>query len=596
MSRWQKLLAAMLWLLSLGVFPYLVMGAWGEHFEALPLRLLVFAGISAGGAALLRGLAPRWGWRGCLLASALSNGFVYRLAIFLPDISTYPFSLGWSEASRYYYASLFFAQRIYGVTVPLSVLHPTRYLLQAIPFIIPNTPLWLHRAWQVFLWVATTLAASLLIARRLRSSTLNSQPSSGERPFPLALVVLFAFLFLLQGPVYYHLLIVVIVILWGVEPRRFGQSLVWVLIASVWAGLSRINWFPMPGLMAAALYFLEVSFRQPETAAWLLPLRRRSALFAYLLPPAVWTVAGTALAFVAQQAYILLSGNPAEQFGSSLTSDLLWYRLLPNPTYKMGILLSIGLASLPAGVTTLAYLGRARRALHHLRLAGLAGILAVLLGGGIVVSVKIGGGSNLHNLDAFLVLLLIVGAYAFFDRLANDQGSAAAAWPPGWQGRLAWLAILPPLLFAIASGGPYPQRDAVQAQADLASLRAVVTQAVQNGGEVLFIDQRHLLTFGYLGDIPLVADYELVFLTEMGMADNAPYLARFHHELAQQRFALIVTHPLSVQFQGRSHEFGEENDAWVRHVSQPLLCYYQPALTLPEVNVSVYAPRAEPCQ
>ena len=57
----------------------------------------------------------------------------YKLASFIPDISTYPFSLAWSEASRYYYASLWLSKQVYGQLIPPSVLHPSRYLLQAIP-------------------------------------------------------------------------------------------------------------------------------------------------------------------------------------------------------------------------------------------------------------------------------------------------------------------------------------------------------------------------------------------------------------------------------------------------------------------------------
>ncbi len=617
---------------GLGIFPWLVMGPLGERFEGITPRLLVFALVVAGGAAILKGINPRGSWAACLLASALLNGFVYKLAAYIPEISTYPFSLGWSEASRFYYASLFFSERIYGVDVPPSVLHPTRYLLQAIPFITPNAPLWLHRAWQVFMWVATTLATGWLLARRIKLSvisyqsavggqrsaiggqqpTVNRPPSTVHHPLSTdhcLLITLFSFLFLLQGPVYYHLLIMVILVLWGVDTRRFWRSLAVVLVASAWAGISRINWFPVPGMLAAALYFLEVSFqrsavnRQPSTVNHLpSPVSRRLfSIVVYLLPPVVWTLAGTAIAFLSQQAYIVLSGNPAEQFGSSFTSDLLWYRLLPNPTYKMGVLPSIGLASLPLGLVFLAYLWRFWRSYHPIRLLGLASILGVLLAGGIVVSVKIGGGSNLHNLDAYLVLLLVVGVYVFFGRFTGDLPSIPLpAWEGAFAGRwvmaAAFLAIIPPLLFAVTPGGPYPLRNAAQAQSDLDSLRSTVTQSVQNGGEVLFIDQRHLLTYGYIPNVPLVADYELVFLTEMGMSDSAPYLARFHDDLAQHRFALIITHPLSIHFQGRSHEFGEENDSWVRQVSEPLLCDYAPVLNLPDVNVTVYAPRAESCR
>jgi len=112
---------------------------------------------------------------------------------------------------------------------------------------------------------------------------------------------------------------------------------------------------------------------------------------------------------------------------------------------------------------------------------------------------------------------------------------------------------------------------------------------------VLFINQRHLLALDQV-DAPLVADYELVFLMEMAMASNTPYLSAFHADLLNQRYAVIVAEPMNTQYQGPAHSFGEENDAWVRHVSEPLLCDYEPLVELETAGVVLYVPRAEPCR
>src|SRR4030042_4844994 len=124
------------------------------------LRLLLFGVWAFLGGLLLRawgrgkgGGFPQ-GWGECLGLSFLLAACLYVAISYLPEISSYPLTLTWSEASRYYYASLFFAERIYGVVAPPTVLHPSRYLMQAVPFLIPNSPLWLHRLWQVFLWLA----------------------------------------------------------------------------------------------------------------------------------------------------------------------------------------------------------------------------------------------------------------------------------------------------------------------------------------------------------------------------------------------------------------------------------------------------------
>jgi hypothetical protein len=112
----------------------------------------------------------------------------------------------------------------------------------------------------------------------------------------------------------------------------------------------------------------------------------------------------------------------------------------------------------------------------------------------------------------------------------------------------------------------------------------------------LFINQRHLLTFDDVQKVPLVPSHELVFLMEMAMSNNTAYLDAFHDDISHQRFAMIVSEPLTTQRQGRSHGFGEENDAWVERVSEPILCYYAPTTTLDAVGVVLYTPLAHPCQ
>jgi hypothetical protein len=70
----------------------------------------------------------------------------------------------------------------------------------------------------------------------------------------------------------------------------------------------------------------------------------------------------------------------------------------------------------------------------------------------------------------------------------------------------------------------------------------------------------------------------------------------FHTDIGKQRFAMIVSEPLVIQYQGRSHSFGEENDAWVTRVSVPVLCYYEPFIKLDSVGLVLYTPRLNPCK
>jgi len=577
------------YLISFALFPWLVMSPAISLLANIPLRLGIFCLLSLGGALLFRQIWPRQGWGAAVLFTTLGYATAYKLASFISDISTYPFSLAWSEASRYYYASLWLSKQVYGLSVPPSILHPSRYLLQSIPFLIPNSSLWLSRFWQVILWVITASLTSWLLVRRLDLSPRN-------KPLVISLsMTLWGFLFLFQGPIYYHLLFMVILILWGYDGTRFWRTLLIVLVTSLWAGISRVNWLPVPGLLVSALYLLELK-------------AKGNPLWRYLYPPAIWVVAGTGVAFASQRAYQLWSGNPQAWFGSSFTSDLLWYRLLPNPTFPLGILPSALLVSLPLiGLMILRLINRWRE-FHLIRVLGLAAILGVLFVGGVIVSVKIGGGSNLHNLDAYLMLLFVIGSYIFFDRFKPDQ---PAQTDENAQGRLSSAsnglfrlsegifiaaALVIPVYFTLTSGGQLPKRDYPAAQAALQTLNTETQLVVNRGGEVLFISQRHLLTFNDIHNVPLIPEYELVFLMEMAMSNNTAYMDAFQADISNQRFAMIVSEPLVIQYQGRSHSFGEENDAWVARVSEPVLCYYEPTVKLDSANLVLYTPRLNPCK
>jgi hypothetical protein len=580
---------SVIYILSFAVFPWLVMSPAISFMTNIPLRLVIFCLLSLGGAFLFRLAWPRQGWAAALLLTPLGYATAYKLASFIPDVSTYPFSLAWSEASRYYYASLWLSRQVYGFSIPPSVLHPSRYLLQSIPFLIPNSPLWLSRVWQVILWVVMAGLASWLLVRRLgiwgRGTTLVISIST----------VLFGFLFLFQGPIYYHLLLMVILVLWGYSRSHPWRTLAVVLIASLWAGISRVNWLPVPGLLAAALYLMEVKLKGKP--AW-----------RYLSQPAMWVITGTACGYASQRAYQLWSGNPTAWFGSSFTSDLLWYRLWPNVTFPLGILPSACLVSLPLIGLILLRLNNRLKEFHPLRLLGLVAILGVLFVGGVIVSVKIGGGSNLHNLDAYLTLLLVIGSAIFFKRFQADQTGqmtgnlqADQAASPGLLSRfseniLIAGALIIPMYFILSTGGQLPKHDYQAAQTALQTINHTTQATADQGGEVLFISQRQLLTFNYVKNVHLVPEDELVFLMEMAMSGNTAYLDAFHTEISHQRFAMIVAEPLVIQWQGKSHGFGEENDAWVKQVSEPVLCYYEPSITLDSVGLVLYIPRTSPCK
>ncbi|MFN3308340.1 MAG: hypothetical protein ACK44E_03945, partial [Anaerolineales bacterium] len=318
---WTKWLGAFLIACVLIGAAFLVYGPYGQPFLVPLVRFWLFA-YAVWIVSLLLALSA---WiqdqRLGAVTSLLLVGLGFNVGYFLSRISTHPFSLDWSETSRYYYASLYFAKRIYGIETAWSPLHPSRYLLQSIPFLLHPLPLWTHRLWQVLLWICIPAATSWLLVRRL------------QLPRYRLLVGLYGYLFLMIGAVYYHLLVIPALIVafcpTHVSEKR-ANLLGWVALAtaSIWAGISRVNWLPMPAILFVTLYLLERPIEGQK------PWR-------YIMTPFGLSAISILIAFFSSAAYIKLSGNPPSYFASSFTSDLIWERLLPNPTYYTGILLPI---------------------------------------------------------------------------------------------------------------------------------------------------------------------------------------------------------------------------------------------------------------
>ncbi len=562
-------LGAANWLAFAAVWLVYVLGVlwrFGRQFPHFAERAWLFWAAACLGAVFLaaarKNLPALW----ALTASAVIYGAALKALGYLPDVTSYPFTLEWSEASRFYYASLPYAERLYGMSIPLSPWHPSRYLLLGLPYLIPGTTLFMHRLWQVLLWLALSLGTGLALARRLRL------PGGA----PTVLGALWAALFLLQGPVYYHLLVCVIPLLLWFDPKRFWRSLGVVVLASLWAGISRVNWFPVPAMLAATLYLLEA------------PLGPAGGWARYLLKPAGWGAGGLLAALAAQAAYIPISGHEASAFGSSFTSDLLWYRLLPSPTYRLGVLPAILLITAPLLAAAGGSLLRAKDRWHALRLLGLGAMALALLAVGAVVSTKIGGGSNIHNLDAFLVLALVLGSYAWLGRGAPERGARLPAWKP-WLLTLLIAAI--PVTWNLADLYPFVQRPTAKAFETVRGIQQILDKAAPEG-EVLFITQRQLLTFGEITRVRMVPEYEVLTLSEMAISNNRAYLQRFYQDLRSHRFAVIIASPQNTIIKDPAvAPFSEENNAWVEHISTQILQYYKESLTLDEFGIVIYVPR-----
>ena len=269
-------------------------------------------------------------------------------------------------------------------------------------------------------------------------------------------------------------------------------------------------------------------------------------------------------------------------FGSATESLLLFERLFPNSTYNLGILLSSALAFIPILVvinsTALVKESGIIRSLI------IISILLVFYIGGIIISLKIGGGSNLHNFDAFIVFLLVFCSYGinqFIVSINNGQVRKTT---------ILFLVIsLLVLTTSMSTGATIeytPSKDAVKGEINL------LQDEIDTHDEmVLFISEKQLLATDTISAKNFEDDYETVFLMEMAMSNNSKYLSNFHNDLINNKFSLIITKPIHANLQDNTSRFNIENNKWVKRVEIPILESYKMLLYLPVSNVEIYIPR-----
>jgi hypothetical protein len=268
-------------------------------------------------------------------------------------------------------------------------------------------------------------------------------------------------------------------------------------------------------------------------------------------------------------------------------------------------------------MAVLVYLVRSGRWKLNLwqKLAVVFPLLAFLVVG-LIASVKIGGGADLHNMDMFIIGLMFVAAIAWRNGGSKwiDEIHAAPIWMqftmvaliviPGYKSLMQMRPILlTEEITTVATLAdihedplPNPLPDTLPSEPDtiksLQSIQREVAKAAQNG-DVLFMDQRQLLTFGYVKDVPLISEYDKKVLINEALSGNTSYFAKFYEDLATQRFSLIITNPVNRRLDKTDGHFGEENNAWVKWVSTPLLCYYESSDRLKRVDVELLVPRQD---
>ena len=577
---------------------------WGIVFSGLYIRLFIWVYVAFGLAIFLKKGERLLEWTG-ILAALLLTSSTYSIADALMYVIDYPFSLGWSEGNRLWDYSILFGSDLYNYPADKEIYSLTdvgRQLVGGLPFLLPNVSIFAERLWAglttVFPYILLGLAA---FQRDLKDKRLWLS------------LGLFTFIFLKQGPIHPPLVFCAffVAIIW--------RKPLWLAIPAIFmtgylAEVSRYTWLFAPAIWIVMLEFSGASLesgRIRKSTWWRAVILGLSGALGGFLGDSIVSWVGT---FFSPGETATLSGGGAVSIASVSTAlgkhPLLWYRLFPNATSGIGILAALINAVAPM-LTLLVYLHATRRwKLNLFQKVGFILPLLAFLVVGLVVSTKAGGGGDLHNLDMFLIGILFTAVIAWENggRQWLSQIETSPAWIkcilvlllviPGIQplsalrgfqftDDLPWLVTLtdvsdPKFL------GMLPPQDEVNDI--LHTIRREVDER-KSQGEVLFLDQRQLLTFGYIEDVVLVPDYEKKLLMNEAMGDSADYFASFYADLKAGRFSLIITEPLRAPVKDSDYEFGEENNAWVKWVVEPMLCYYDEIETFRNVQIQLLVPK-----
>ncbi len=558
-------------------------------------------------------------WTAGLSALVLMAG-TYTIFVSLNGVTSYPFSLGWSEGNRLWDYSILFGRHLYNYPSDKAIpvlLDIGRQFIGGIPFLVPGIKIWQARLWVALVDVVPYLMLGWAAFRLTKNNIWRG-----------LLAGVWAFTFVHQGPIHPPLLLsaILVALAWE-QPLWLAISL--IVAASYFAEISRFTWMFAPGLWAGMLELCGPTLRnlQLDKKAWsrAISLGIAGILGGYAVPfwvPSLlrWakTIGGSPVVSSNPNVeQIANAGVTVSTVNANLSAQpLLWSRLLPNATYGVGILIGLSLAVLPL-IIILIYLSRTGRWKLNLwqKLAVVLPLLAFLVVG-LIVSVKIGGGGDLHNMDMLIIGLMFAGAVAWRSGAYKwiDEIHAFPAWLPfvlvalivipGYKS----LQLMAPISITedittvarladiIEDPLPNPLPDTLPSESDttkaLDRLRQTVAKAAQKG-DVLFMDQRQLLTFGYISDVPLIPEYDKKVLINEALSANAPYFEVFYRDLASQRFSLIITSPVNRRLDKSEGDFAEENNAWVKWVTTPLLCYYESLDRLKRVDVEFLVPRQD---
>lgn len=596
--RW--LIALVLLLFPVWFFQYT---PWGIVFHEEYFRLLIWIFCVTGLAFLLQ-TGERLLKFTSVLTSILLFSSIFLIAAALVKVTDYPFSLSWSEGNRLWDYSLLFGRDLYDYPANKEIYSPTdegRQLVSGLPFLFPGISIVFERLWVGLATIIPYLMLGLAAFRRDRKNITS-----------WLFLALFTLGFLKQGPIHPPLVVIaaIVALIWR-SPLWLAIPLIFV--TGYLAEASRFTWLFAPGIWIVMMEFAGAPLKEGriQTSAWIRggSLGLAGAVGGYFGRTMVNWI--TAIFTMEGPAPISVGAVSVSSVTSSVSAHpLFWYRLLPSATSGQGIIIALLIAMVPI-VALLAYLFITKKCVRHtLQKLALALPLIAFLVVGLIVSTKAGGGGDLHNMDMFLIGLLFSGVIAWEN--GGRQWLSQIDNSPIWiKWTLALMLIIPgiyPLsvlrsihfvedsawLVTLTDVADDKFLELLPPQEEVEEILSTIVREVDTAklhGEVLFIDQRQLLTFGYVENVVLVPEYEKKVLMNQAMADDSGYFEKLYSDLAEKRFSLIVSEPLRAPAKDSGFQFGEESNAWVKWVVYPVLCYYEPIETYRNVQIQLLVPQ-----
>ncbi|HLO18739.1 MAG TPA: hypothetical protein VK206_28165, partial [Anaerolineales bacterium] len=248
LSSFRKWLGPFRWILAavfliLPVY-FLQYTFWGKVLHGPYLRIVVasFSSILLGWV-LTKDFQSFIDWPAALTALVLVTG-TYTFFVPLLEVTSYPFSLGWSEGNRLWDYSILFGRHLYHYPLnkPIPVLLDIgRQFVGGIPFLVPGIKIWQARLWLALIDIVPYLILGWA-AFRLDKNHLWRWLLAG----------IWAFAFVRQGPIHAPLLLaaIVVALVWG---RPLWLAVPLIAAASYFAETSRFTWLFAPGIWAGML-------------------------------------------------------------------------------------------------------------------------------------------------------------------------------------------------------------------------------------------------------------------------------------------------------------------------------------------------------